>query len=93
VIFSKSYCPYCRAAKSLFRDTIGISSNKLKIHELDELPNGVAIQATLKDWTGQATVPNIFVRGHHVGGNDAVQQAHHEGRLATLLQQVEAGGD
>ena len=93
VIFSKSYCPYCRAAKILFRDTIGISENKLKIHELDELPNGPAIQATLKEWTGQATVPNIFVRGHHVGGNDAVQQAHQEGRLAALLQQVEAGED
>ena len=90
VIFSKSYCPYCRAAKSLFRDTIGISNDKLKIHELDELPNGAAIQATLKEWTGQATVPNIFIRGHHVGGNDAVQQAHREGTLDTLLQ-VEAG--
>jgi len=97
VIFSKSYCPYCRAAKSLFRETLGVKD--LQIHELDEMmtppddddnddddrTRGRQIQDALLEWTGQRTVPNIFIHGQHLGGNDAAQHAHHDGTLATLL--------
>lgn len=34
----------------------------------------------------QTTVPNVFVRGTHVGGNDAVQAANSSGALKTLLE-------
>lgn len=33
----------------------------------------------------QTTVPNVFVKGTHVGGNDAVQAANSSGALKTLL--------
>jgi demethylmenaquinone methyltransferase/2-methoxy-6-polyprenyl-1,4-benzoquinol methylase len=87
VIFSKSYCPHCRAAKSLFRDSIMIDHDDLDlmIHELDQIPYGKTIQSTLHELTGQSTVPNIFVRGHHLGGNDAAQRGYRDGTLSLLL--------
>jgi glutaredoxin 3 len=36
--------------------------------------------------SGQRTVPNVFVRGRHLGGNDDTHRAHRTGQLAKLLQ-------
>ena len=41
--------------------------------------------AALAELTGQRTVPNIFVKGEHLGGNDDLQEAAQSGRLAELL--------
>ena len=57
------------------------------VHELDEMPNGYAIQDELYRKTGQRTVPNVFVRGQHIGGNDDTQAAYMSGKLQKLLQQ------
>lgn len=43
------------------------------------------MQAELLAITGQRTVPNIFVKGHHVGGSDALASAIANGRLAELV--------
>lgn len=32
--------------------------------------DGPAIQSALAGWTGQRTVPNVFIGGKHVGGCD-----------------------
>ena len=66
VVYSKSYCPFCTKTKSLF-DSLGVSYTAI---ELDEVDGGDAIQATLLDITGQRTVPNVWVGGKHLGGND-----------------------
>ncbi|KAJ1566838.1 thioredoxin reductase, partial [Cladochytrium tenue] len=81
VIFSKSYCPYCRKAKGLF-DSLGVPFAAL---ELDVRPDGGAIQNYLQTKTGQRTVPNIFVNGQHVGGCDSVHDLHARGELKKLL--------
>ena len=57
------------------------------VHELDEMPNGYAIQDELYRKTGQRTVPNVFVRGQHIGGNDDTQAAYRSGKLQKLLRQ------
>jgi len=36
------------------------------------MPDGSAIQAALLELTGQRTVPNVFINGKHLGGNDKV---------------------
>lgn len=36
--------------------------------------------------TNQRTVPNVFIGGKHVGGNDATQALHREGKLMAMLQ-------
>jgi len=77
VVFSKSYCPYCHATKSLFNDNF--SSVPMKVYEyaallkkrclktqdftlrLDMLDEGSAIQSYLAEKTGQRTVPSVFI--------------------------------
>ena len=81
VIFSKSTCPFCTRAKALFR--------KMKVNftilELNEMKNGKDIQTTLRRMTNQSTVPNIFVNGKHLGGNDVAQRKAADGSLQKLL--------
>ncbi|KAG1675218.1 Thioredoxin reductase 3 [Nymphon striatum] len=53
--------------------------------ELNKLENGEDIQKQLSVKTGQNTVPNVFIRGHHVGGHDDTVKAHEEGKVLELL--------
>lgn len=89
VIFSKSYCPYCQATKKLFNNLMAEKYDDgvyTKVIELDKLQNGADIQSVLSGLTGQRTVPNVFVRGRHVGGNDQVQAAAKSGELENMLK-------
>lgn len=81
VIYSKSWCPYCAQCKALFDDM----SQPYTVIELDQREDGEAVQAALLDMTQQRTVPNVFVNGQHLGGNDDAQQAARSGKLAELL--------
>ena len=56
-----------------------------KVIELDVVENGDQIQAALLDLSGQRTVPNVFIKGQHLGGNDDTQNAARAGKLAGLL--------
>ncbi|KAB5590902.1 hypothetical protein CTheo_5654 [Ceratobasidium theobromae] len=71
VIFSKSWCPYCSRAKTTLKSRV--SENDIAIFELDEMEDGTEIQNYLHGKTNQRTVPNIFIRQIHIGGNDALQ--------------------
>ena len=66
MVFSKSYCPYCTQAKSAL-DQINV---KYGVIELDNIDEGAAIQAELLAMSGQRTVPNVYVKGSHLGGCD-----------------------
>ncbi|KAG1683808.1 Thioredoxin reductase 3 [Nymphon striatum] len=81
MIFSKSTCPFCKKIKALLKSS-GISYGAL---ELNKLENGEDIQKQLSVKTGQNTVPNVFIRGHHVGGHDDTVKAHEEGKVLELL--------
>ncbi|KAE8376552.1 glutaredoxin [Aspergillus bertholletiae] len=69
VVFSKSYCPYCTASKKLLKD---LKANYIAV-ELDNESDGSAIQNALEEITGQRTVPNIFIKQQHIGGNSDLQ--------------------
>jgi len=88
VIYSKSWCPYCSQCKSLF-DGMGVEYTAI---ELDEREDGPAIQEVLLGMTQQRTVPNVFVGGQHLGGNDDTQQAARSGQLAALLDETAQTG-
>ena len=81
MIFSKSFCPYCMQTKKLFSD-LGVSPTVL---ELDIHGDGFEMQSALQSLTGQRTVPNVFINGTHVGGNDDTQRAVQSGELDKLL--------
>lgn len=54
--------------------------------ELDERPDGDVMQQELVNMTGQRTVPNVFINGKHLGGNDETQDAARSGTLHDLLK-------
>ncbi|GAV67946.1 Glutaredoxin domain-containing protein [Cephalotus follicularis] len=85
VVFSKTYCPYCVSVKKLL-DQLGAT---YKPYELDTESDGSDIQSALKEWTGQKTVPNVFIGGKHIGGCDATTELNRAGKLVPLL--TEAG--
>ncbi|KAL7832958.1 hypothetical protein SRHO_G00299760 [Serrasalmus rhombeus] len=81
VVFSKSYCPFCKKVKDLFQEL----KVKCNVIELDLMENGSNYQDLLMEMTGQKTVPNVFINKTHVGGCDKTMQAHKDGLLQQLL--------
>ncbi|EEA27536.1 Glutaredoxin [Talaromyces marneffei ATCC 18224] len=84
VVFSKSYCPYCKSTKSLLT-SLGAQYYVL---ELDQVDDGAAIQDALEEITSQRSVPNIFINKQHIGGNSDLQARKNE--LPQLLKDVGA---
>ncbi|BFZ56305.1 Glutaredoxin [Savitreella phatthalungensis] len=85
-VFSKSYCPYCKAAKETLNRAV--SDGKYYVIELDHESDGSDIQRYLAEKTGQSTVPNIFINHKHIGGNSDLQSLSNSGKLKTLLEQA-----
>eukprot|EP00567_Pseudictyota_dubia_P011841 CAMPEP_0197457292 /NCGR_PEP_ID=MMETSP1175-20131217/45646_1 /TAXON_ID=1003142 /ORGANISM="Triceratium dubium, Strain CCMP147" /LENGTH=153 /DNA_ID=CAMNT_0042991619 /DNA_START=59 /DNA_END=520 /DNA_ORIENTATION=+ len=81
VVFSKTFCPFCRKTKNLFKEM----QIDAKVIELDEIDNGDQIQDALLEISGQRTVPNVFIKGEHLGGNDDTQKAAKAGKLAEMM--------
>ncbi|KAG0461698.1 hypothetical protein HPP92_021675 [Vanilla planifolia] len=75
VVFSKSYCPYCRRAKAVFNDLKKVPY----VVELDERDDGWEIQDALSIIVGRRTVPQVFVKGKHLGGSDDTVEAYESG--------------
>jgi len=90
LIFSKSYCRYCKATKALFRDIMGVQPTVI---ELDEMENGSLVQDVLSQMTAQGTVPNVFVKRNHVGGNDDTQELAESGQLQQMLSSLDINSD
>jgi glutaredoxin 3 len=77
VVFSKSWCPYCKRAKALLAsgypevkpviiECVPISSflcgdRLMSLCRLDERDDGGELQSYLQEKTGQRSVPNIFI--------------------------------
>ena len=81
VVFSKSSCPFCKKTKALMEDL----KVEATVYELNQMDNGADIQDALLDLSGQGTVPNVFVKGEHIGGNQECQDAVKEGTLQSKL--------
>ncbi|XP_042435619.1 glutaredoxin-C8-like [Zingiber officinale] len=81
VIFSKSYCPYCRRAKGVFKE---LGKDPFVV-ELDQRDDGPEIQDALSEFIGRRTVPQVFIHGKHLGGSDDTVEAYESGKLQTLL--------
>jgi glutaredoxin len=85
VVFSKSWCGFCAQVKSLMQEL----QAPARIIELDELGNdGLELQNLLYAWTGQRTVPNVFIGGKHIGGCSETMEAYERGELVTLIKEA-----
>eukprot|EP00090_Calanus_glacialis_P029410 TRINITY_DN471_c0_g1_i1.p1 TRINITY_DN471_c0_g1~~TRINITY_DN471_c0_g1_i1.p1 ORF type:complete len:595 (+),score=226.84 TRINITY_DN471_c0_g1_i1:99-1883(+) len=83
MMFSKTTCPFCVKIKQLF-DSLKI---KYEVLELDQIPDGPAVQAALAEKSGQRTVPNVYINGNHVGGCDDTLKLQAENKLLGMVQE------
>ncbi|MCO4055697.1 MAG: glutaredoxin 3 [Bosea sp.] len=77
-IYTKSWCPYCAAAKELFGSK-GVSFTELEISGKADL------KAEMVRRSGRDTVPQIFIGETHVGGCDDLHALDRRGGLDPLL--------
>lgn len=84
VIYTKDYCPYCKAAKALLADkgaaftNIEISNDPDKRREMIQRAGG------------RTTVPQIFVGDFHIGGYTDLAALDQSGGLDALLRPKQA---
>ena len=81
VIYTKSSCPYCHAAKNLLRRK-GAQFQEISVDGDRAGQAAMAVKAG-----GRSTVPQIFIGGNHVGGCDDIYALDEAGRLDPLLAQ------
>ena len=79
VIYTKSTCPYCHAAKALLR------RKGLEFEEIGVDGDGAAQAAMAEKAGGRWTVPQIFIDDSHVGGCDDLHGLEAAGELDALL--------
>jgi glutaredoxin len=60
-IYSKPNCPYCDAAKAIFR------ANSVQVNE-HVVGSDISREEFLQKFPNCKTVPQIIINGHHVGG-------------------------
>jgi glutaredoxin 3 len=80
VIYTKSSCGYCHAAKDLLRRK-GASFQEISV---DGDRAGQAAMAAKAG--GRSTVPQIWIGDRHVGGCDDLYDLEETGRLDPLLK-------
>lgn len=78
VIYTKSTCPYCRAAKDLLRGK-GVEFEEISVDGDPEK------QAAMAQKAGRSTVPQIWIGATHVGGCDDLHALEARGGLDGLL--------
>ncbi|XP_041465660.1 glutaredoxin-like [Lytechinus variegatus] len=83
VVFSKTYCPFCKMAKTALENA-GLQNYKLI--ELDENDNCDEIQDYLLNLTGARSVPRVFIGGKCIGGGSETKALQDEGKLTKMLQ-------
>jgi glutaredoxin 3 len=78
-IYVKTMCPYCWRAKGL------LQSKGVEYHEIVIDFGGPKREEMIERANGRTTVPQIFIRGTHVGGCDDLMALERAGRLEALL--------
>lgn len=79
VVYSKSWCPYCKAAKALLTRK-GIPFEEIDVDGKPELQEAMSRRAN-----GRRTVPQIFIGETHVGGSDDLHDLEAAGGLDKLI--------
>ena len=78
-IYTGPLCAFCDRAKALLNKK-GVSFKEINLasdpNKMDEM---------IKKTNGMRAIPQIFIDGHHIGGNDKLQALENEGKLNSLL--------
>lgn len=79
VIYTKDYCPYCKAAKALLTQK-GVTYTNIEISD-DTAKRAEMIERS----GGRTTVPQIFIGELHVGGYTDLAELNASDSLDDLL--------
>jgi glutaredoxin 3 len=79
VIYTKSTCGYCYAAKSLLR------RKNVAFQEINVDGDRAGQASMAQKAGGSSTVPQIFIGAQHVGGCDELHELDSAGKLDALL--------
>jgi cysteine synthase A len=86
VMFALEWCEFCWSARKLFaRLGIAYSSVDLDSVAYQADDRGGNIRAVLRERTGAATIPQIYVGGAHLGGCTELFDAYRDGSLGKRL--------
>lgn len=77
-IYTKAWCPYCAAAKTLLR------GKDVAFTEI-EITGNADERRRMIERSGGSTVPQIFIGEQHVGGSDDLHALERRGALDPLL--------
>ena len=78
-IYTKAFCSFCWRAKNLL-EAKGVDYVEISV-DLGGKDRALMIERA----NGRTTVPQIFIRGEHVGGCSELYRLDDEGRLDQLL--------
>lgn len=77
-VYSKGYCPFCKMTKATLR-SLGVNFTEF------DITSDAKKTQEMRKRSQRQTVPQVFIDGSHIGGNDDLQEALHNGKLKKLL--------
>jgi glutaredoxin 3 len=78
-IYTGPLCVFCDRAKAL------LNKKRVSFKEINLASDPNKMDEMIKKTNGMRTIPQIFVDGQHIGGNDKLQALENEGKLNSLL--------
>lgn len=78
-IYTKTFCPFCWRAKAL------LEAKGVQYREIPVDIGGEVREQMIQRAKGRTTVPQIFIREHHVGGCDDLFALDRSGGLDKLI--------
>ena len=86
MVFSKSYCPYSRALRTMLDENMLLGG--YGVFEIDVVEDGDKVHEAVKEISGWMTIPNVFIDGKNVGGDEDVEEMASNGELKTELDRL-----
>jgi glutaredoxin 3 len=79
VVYSGNNCPYCNYAKDL------LASKDIKYTEIN-IHNNREFAKEMIERSGRKSIPQIFIKGEHIGGYDDLKLISDQGKLEPMLE-------
>lgn len=90
MVFARSYGKQNEQTKLLLRQISQETMTEVEFLDLDLMEgwDGSLLLLALEEKTGQWALPNIFIGGKHVGGNNNIDQMHAIGDLQEMVRKA-----
>ena len=79
IIYTSSYCPYCIRARALL-------ASKGWVYEDIAVDSDDRLRLEMMQKSGRATVPQIWIRGKHIGGCDELFALEMNKQLEAMVE-------